>query len=64
MKLVPNHHSRQLHSNNMSFHFVPMGKTFFTTFSSFMSVRVLYGIAFARKTMMVARMVVACLVVF
>ena len=41
-------------SYNMSFHFVPVGRTFSTTFSPVVSVRILCGIASARGTMMVA----------
>src|SRR5665213_4176754 len=49
-------------SNNRSFHFVPVGRTFSTTFSPVGSVRVLCDIASARGTMMVARVAVVCLV--
>jgi hypothetical protein len=51
-----------LTSNNTSFHFVPVGKTFSTTFSPVAKVRVLCGIASARDAMMVARVAVAFLV--
>jgi hypothetical protein len=49
-------------SNNMSFHFVLVGRTFSTTFSPVVSVRVLCGITSARGAMMVARVAVVCLV--
>ena len=49
-------------SNNMSFHFVLVGRTFFTTYSLVANVRVLCGIASARGTMMVAKVVVVCFV--
>jgi hypothetical protein len=49
-------------SSNMSFYFVPVGRTFSTTFLPVVSVRILCGIASARGTMMVARVAIACLV--
>ena len=49
-------------SNNMSFHFVHVGRTFFTTFSLVVSMRVLCSIALVRGIMMVAKIAIACLV--
>ena len=51
-----------LTSNNMSFYFVHVGRTFSTTFSPVVSVRVLCGTASARGTLMVPRVAVVCLV--
>ena len=48
-------------SNNMSFHFVHVGKTFSTTNFPIASLRILSSFASARGTMMLARVAVACI---